>query len=419
LNVHRINNENQIHLKQNLKNIISIKEKESLNMSKNACIIDNECDLVYKQLVQSTLSKCANIPMIVIQTYKPSNDINTQLPKVSNGIKIFTRSKITMKQLEVHRGMTVNALFARREWLYVRTVNGDEGYVPIDCCCTVGRREYVDEIMFKQDKHDATNVSLFDISQKFDECMADESENISELEFSMYEPTESANYVRSYKIKNYLQSLESLDSVSSASSTLSSNLKHLSVALDSGYSDTDSVTNFLYSKQLSKSAELLNLKTRRGIKTNGSICSISPNPSIAEQSKQEEKPQQINVHQTKRFNLSTIIEQSYNTSTSVSKIISNESVIEAQRNQQHQNVSMSSISEHCENESSVLVKPDESVALAVNMLMIVKEYDAVFIEDLSVQRGEVVTILDDTNPEWLYVISLNGKGYVPRSSVCL
>lgn len=410
---HRINNDNQKHLKQHLiKNIIEI---DSLNMSKNACIIDNECDLMYKQLIQSTLSKCANIPMIVIQSYKPSKDINTQLPKVSNGIKIFTRSKTIMKQLEVHRGMTVNALFARQEWLYIRTVNGDEGYVPISCCCTVGKREQVnkDTVILN-----TTNVSLLEVSQKMDECMADESENISELEFSIYESTESANYVRSYKIKNYLQSLESLDSVSSSSSTMSSTQKHLSVAVDSGYSDTDSVSNFQYTKQLSKSAELLNLKTRRGIKTNGSICSISPNPSIVETPKQNEKPQE-QVHTTKRSNLSTIIEQSYNTTVSVSKLLSNESSIEAQRFQSCQNVSMSSIAENCEYESSVLVKPDESTVLASNMLIIVKDYDAVFVEDLSVQRGETVTILDDSNPEWLYVISSNGKGYIPRSSICL
>ena len=48
---------------------------------------------------------------------------------------------------------------------------------------------------------------------------------------------------------------------------------------------------------------------------------------------------------------------------------------------------------------------------------VVENYQAVFLEDLTVRKGESVTILDDQNTDWLYVVSETGKGYIPRTCI--
>ena len=270
----------------------------ALNMSKCAKLIettDNQYKEILKILCQSSISKAANIPMIVIKSYKPSESKMENLPKVSNGIKLFTGCSVKNKQIEIHRGMTINAIFSRNEWLYVKTAQNETGYVPLETCKPVFKKDHEEyniqltreNVFTFSANHENTNFSLLNVSQKIcDDAQFEELENIDELEFSMYgNPIQEyekrrdsdPNSMRLYKIKNYLKSIEHqhkpqinnndevliLDRLSIASSeSLSSNQNQLFQAIDSGYSDCESVSNLQYSKQISQSCEALMVNNR-------------------------------------------------------------------------------------------------------------------------------------------------------------
>ena len=487
-----------------------------LNMSKNATLIDihnkGNQDL-YKLLSQCSLSKSANIPMLVVKSFKPSNKTVESLPKVSNGIKIFTHSSVNSKQIEVHRGMTINAIFCREKWLYIKTAQNEYGYVPIDTCKPVGRRDLSDsdtdegncaplpltaELINSNRICDATNVSLLEVSkqQNNNNNEFDDQENISELEFSvcgdnnnqatidrnnmLMQSNENSNldYIRLFKIKHYLKSLEYEQNATSTTAASTANINDVAfitntnvyasssslsttasltnlikqhqsqLAIDSGFSDTESNTNLRQSRVMSHSYELLsNCTKRRGIKTNGSICSISPNPinihstssSDNEQIEREQpkiiqhKQQQTTIAPPRpqkpeieianykiKTNLSTIIEQSYNTTLSMTKI-NNESACETARATQSKSNSLISMVSKLDHDISRLnIQNDDEPQQAEvesNMRLVIDNYEAMFVEDLSVDKGDYVTVLEDNNNDWCYAIGKNGKGYIPKSCI--
>jgi hypothetical protein len=77
------------------------------NMSKNITLIDikQEHSDMYKVLNNCSLTKRANIPMICVRSFKPTDLTTTsnQVPSISNGIKIFTNS-VRNKQIDIYRG---------------------------------------------------------------------------------------------------------------------------------------------------------------------------------------------------------------------------------------------------------------------------------------------------------------------------
>jgi hypothetical protein len=447
-------------------------------MSRNAAIIDdNKNESLYKLLQQSSLSKSANIPMIVVKTFIPNNDNNIDEPQQQHhqqsifGLKLFSKTK-QFKQIEIHRGMTVNVLFSRDNWLFIKTAQNESGYVPLDSCKPVVRRSSNQQNMNRTEIIDATCVSLLDISRQdnkidtrnnnndeYEMLINEEDENLSELEFSQYDNKNISEYIkikqqqqiqtdnndenqqRLFKIKHYFKSLEIetnlLDNISSSSSTSLNQQQRGSIAVDSGYSDSDS--NIASSKHISQSYELLSQcskpTTRRGIKTNGSICSVSPNPTFetisktaslnslsTEEAVEELIQKQVEINSNDQFktrpNLSTIIEQSYNTTMEFQRAVSN-SVL-------GNNNSLVQINNKCDlsnlqginstkTTSCIDLTTQESTSSCYKQIC--DNYEPLFNEDLAVYTGEYVTVLEDHNPEWCYVISKNGKGYIPRSCI--
>ena len=430
-------------------------------MSRNAAIIDDVSG-IFRILESCSLSKSANIPMIVVRTFIPSEtneDVSQQPPPITTkfGLKLFTKQK-QFKQIEIHRGMTINALFSRDNWLFIKTAQNDSGYVPLDTCRPVVKRQNVNN---KTQIIDTTNVSLLDLSaQKINNnnnyhnnddeemLLGAEDENLSELEFSQYDNKNITEYLklkhvqqncqietiseesqqRLFKIRHYFKSLEVETNIPESSSSSGSSPQQTqrrgSIAIDSGYSDCE-YSNVISTKQ-TLSQDILSKPARRGIKTNGSICSISPNQAISKSSSMNSlntepivpivpeliapKVVEIAVKGTKT-NLSTIIEQSYNSTmelqrTASMSLLGNNSLIQINKcelsNLQPINSSKSS---SCAEIESTCYK------------RICADYEPLFVEDLVVYEGEYVTILEDHNPEWCYVISKNGKGYIPRNCI--
>ena len=324
------------------------KQRLSLNMSRNAGIIDDNSN-INKLLQNSSLSKSANIPMIVVKTFIPNNSnddndiIQVPLTNKFSGFKLFSnmQKQKQFKQIEIHRGMTINALFSRENWLFIKTAQNESGYVPLDSCRPVIRRHNINN---DTQLIDSTCVSLLEMTfenKNYDEVLfEEEDENLSELEFSQYDneykklkkyqqlsnEINNESQQRLFKIKHYFKSLEIETNMlpDSGSSNSSSPTNRNSIAVDSGFSDCDS--NIMLAP---KQCELLNKPARRGIKTNGSICSISPNPAsadtvIIDHSEVSKEPEvDILVKPTIKPNLSTIIEQSYNSTMELQRSESN------------------------------------------------------------------------------------------------
>ncbi|CAF2096824.1 unnamed protein product [Rotaria magnacalcarata] len=67
----------------------------------------------------------ANIPMLVVVSFSP--DVKG----------------LQKKQIEIQRGIPVNAQFLLNEWLYIKTADNEEGFVPYVCCRPMLRRQSV------------------------------------------------------------------------------------------------------------------------------------------------------------------------------------------------------------------------------------------------------------------------------------
>ena len=67
----------------------------------------------------------ANIPMLVVVSFTPD----------AKGLQ--------KKQIEIQRGYPVNAQYIVNEWLFIKTADNDEGFVPYLCCRPMFRRQSI------------------------------------------------------------------------------------------------------------------------------------------------------------------------------------------------------------------------------------------------------------------------------------
>ncbi|UJR25372.1 hypothetical protein I4U23_006722 [Adineta vaga] len=87
---------------------------------------DGEDDMSIREKLRRASSQSpANIPMLVVVTFNPD----------AKGLQ--------KKQIEIQRGFPVNAQFIVNEWLFVKTADNEEGFVPYVCCRPILRRQSV------------------------------------------------------------------------------------------------------------------------------------------------------------------------------------------------------------------------------------------------------------------------------------
>ncbi|CAF1665848.1 unnamed protein product, partial [Adineta ricciae] len=87
---------------------------------------DGEDDTnIREKLRRASSQSPANIPMLVVVTFNPD----------TKGLQ--------KKQIEIQRGFPVNAQFIINEWLFVKTADNEEGFVPYVCCRPILRRQSV------------------------------------------------------------------------------------------------------------------------------------------------------------------------------------------------------------------------------------------------------------------------------------
>ncbi|CAF0802930.1 unnamed protein product [Adineta steineri] len=85
---------------------------------------DGEDDMSIREKLRRASSQSpANIPMLVVVTFNPD----------AKGLQ--------KKQIEIQRGFPVNAQFIVNEWLFIKTADNEEGFVPYVCCCPILRRQ--------------------------------------------------------------------------------------------------------------------------------------------------------------------------------------------------------------------------------------------------------------------------------------
>jgi hypothetical protein len=307
--------------------------------------------------------------------------------------------------------MTILALFRRDDWLYIETADRACGYVPIDTCKPIGGRHFsandVDKTLLhnnnnNNNNNNKTSVSLLDVT-------------VEQQSSKQYEvPYESsANNMYMYKMKHYFRSLDPIE-------------KNDNENVDSGYSDTDSTTNHVLITTTTttiKNTRDGQIK-RAGIKTNGSIPIITSNININIQHNINQQTitanNEIRIdNRTKITKLSTIVEQSCNnTCTSNLTIEKKRGDLSTTSQMEYKKTSLTNL---CSNISQLQLMPfpnnDFLLQHNNNMRIVLCDYEPKFVDDLPVAKGEHVTLLDDENHEWIYVISQNGKGFIPRSCV--
>lgn len=87
---------------------------------------DGENDLnITEKLRRATSQSPANIPMLVVVSFTPDH------------------KGIQKRQIEIQRGFPVNAQYIVNEWLYIKTADNEQGFVPYLCCRPVLRRQTI------------------------------------------------------------------------------------------------------------------------------------------------------------------------------------------------------------------------------------------------------------------------------------
>ncbi|CAF0810063.1 unnamed protein product [Rotaria sp. Silwood1] len=87
---------------------------------------DGEDDIsITEKLRRASSNSPANIPMLVVVSFNP--DVKG----------------LQKKQIEIQRGFPVNAQFILNEWLFVKTADNEEGFVPYVCCRPMLRRQSI------------------------------------------------------------------------------------------------------------------------------------------------------------------------------------------------------------------------------------------------------------------------------------
>lgn len=85
---------------------------------------DNDMNITEK-LRRATSQSPANIPMLVVVSFTPD----------FKGVQ--------KRQIEIQRGFPVNAQYIVNEWLFIKTADNEEGFVPYLCCRPVFRRQTI------------------------------------------------------------------------------------------------------------------------------------------------------------------------------------------------------------------------------------------------------------------------------------
>ncbi|CAF2426017.1 unnamed protein product [Rotaria sp. Silwood2] len=80
---------------------------------------------ITEKLRRASSQSPANIPMLVVVSFNPDE------------------KGLQKKQIEIQRGFPVNAQYILNEWLFIKTADNEEGFVPYICCRPIFRRQSV------------------------------------------------------------------------------------------------------------------------------------------------------------------------------------------------------------------------------------------------------------------------------------
>lgn len=83
---------------------------------------------ITEKLRRASSQSPANIPMLVVVSFNPD----------SKGLQ--------KQQIEIQRGYPVNAQYIVNEWLFIKTADNEEGFVPYVCCRPMFRRSSIKPI---------------------------------------------------------------------------------------------------------------------------------------------------------------------------------------------------------------------------------------------------------------------------------
>ncbi|CAF3437389.1 unnamed protein product [Rotaria sp. Silwood1] len=80
---------------------------------------------ITEKLRRASSQSPANIPMLVVVSFNPDE------------------KGLQKKQIEIQRGFPVNAQYILNEWLFIKTADNEEGFVPYICCRPIFRRQSI------------------------------------------------------------------------------------------------------------------------------------------------------------------------------------------------------------------------------------------------------------------------------------
>lgn len=109
---------------------ISYNCKQCLHRLNYANEMERKLKQAHVKYVKSNLNELhfANVPMLVVKSYKPTSGMTTTAEADSSPDKANNK-------LIVRRGVPVNALFLiDNKWLYVKTTGEQKGFIPKKCC---------------------------------------------------------------------------------------------------------------------------------------------------------------------------------------------------------------------------------------------------------------------------------------------
>ncbi|CAF5145676.1 unnamed protein product, partial [Rotaria magnacalcarata] len=78
---------------------------------------------IMDKLRRASAQTPANIPMLVVVSFNPDE------------------KGLQKKQIEIQRGFPVNAQYILSDWLFIKTADNEEGFVPYLCCRPIFRRQ--------------------------------------------------------------------------------------------------------------------------------------------------------------------------------------------------------------------------------------------------------------------------------------
>jgi hypothetical protein len=87
---------------------------------------DGEDDIsITEKLRRASSQLPANIPMLVVISFNPDE------------------KGLQKNQIEIQRGFPINAQYILNEWLFIKTADNEEGFVPYICCRPMFRRQLI------------------------------------------------------------------------------------------------------------------------------------------------------------------------------------------------------------------------------------------------------------------------------------